>query len=145
MVESELFRWRRMRGRDPTFSWGSMGKQVDDRGLRRMMCSRKGNKAIRDELVIKEDTGERGASSSGTTKRGLLASPELQCAYRAAPLDGESWCWKGGPDRCSVTGGQALATISSAARATLTLPQILRKRSHPFFKQDKFMQSRSIV
>jgi len=32
---------------------------VDDRGLRRMMRSRKGNKAIRDELVIKEDTGER--------------------------------------------------------------------------------------
>ena len=35
---------------------------------------------------------KRGASSSGTTKRGLLASPELQCACRAAPLDGESWC-----------------------------------------------------
>ena len=59
MVESELFGWRRVRGRSLTFSSGWMGKQVDDRGLRRMMRSRKGNKAIRDELVIKEDTAER--------------------------------------------------------------------------------------
>ena len=35
---------------------------------------------------------------------------------------------------------QALATKTSAARPTLTLPQILHKRSHPFFKQDKSMQ-----
>jgi len=79
-----------------TFLGVFVGKQVDDRGLRRVMGSRRGNKAIRGELAIKSKRGywraKRSASSSGSTKRGLLASPELQCACRAAPLDGESWC-----------------------------------------------------
>jgi len=48
--------------------------------------SRRGKKAIRDELASEERCVEQRHHEES-----LLGSSELQCACRVAPLDGESW------------------------------------------------------
>jgi len=77
--------WRRVRGREESDVFGSFRQT---RWENKWTIAPEGERK-QFEMNLR---AKRGASSSGTTKRGLLASSELQCACRVAPLDGESWC-----------------------------------------------------